>query len=557
MRLIRARRSRRRSGLRFQRPPRASTALLALVASLTVAAPTGCSDEQERRGGEITIAESAQPDFLDPARSYTLNGWEPMWLVYTPLLTYRRAEGRAGTELIPGLAESLPRISPDARTYRLRLRQGVEYSDGTPVRASDFEHTIKRVLNGTSAGSHFFLGIKGGSEYVDRGRPEADITGILADDRSGDIRIELVAPDGTFAYALATTFAGLVPGDTPFKNLTRAPPPGVGPYRISRSEPNREFVLVRNRGFDLPGIPQGSVNRITVKIVTNPERQAQDVIRGRLDYMQDPPPASLLPEIRSEHQDRYREYESSETIFFFLNTRVEPFDNRDVRRAVNHALDRRGFTRIFGGLVEPTCNFLPRHVPGYRKLAPCPWPEQDTETAKRLVARAGANGAEVQIWGPSQQPGPAITSYYADALRTIGLDPKEKLVDFAVYPQLIGNEKTQAQTGFIGFGADFPHPYSYLHQFSGAAITPTANINVGNVDDPRLTAGIERLKRAPDVEAVAGRWAELERRLIEQAYVAVLGHGKRSTFLSPRMNFEDCSRVHPVYQNDYSSFCLE
>ena len=59
-------------------------------------------------GGSITIAESAQPDALDPAMGNTLNGWETMWLVYTPLLTYRHAEGQSGTELIPGLAEELP-----------------------------------------------------------------------------------------------------------------------------------------------------------------------------------------------------------------------------------------------------------------------------------------------------------------------------------------------------------------------------------------------------------------------------------------------------------------
>src|SRR2546423_13124779 len=201
--------------------------LLAKLVAL-VALGLGCADAR-RTGGSITIAQSAQPDFLDPALSNTLNGWEPMWLVYTPLLTYRRAEGRAGTQLIPGLVEELPRISRDGKTYRLRLRAGLRYSNHRSVRASDFERTLQRVLNLESGGTQFFQGIVGADEYMKGGRPEADIAGIVADDRTRDIRIRLVAPDGTFSNALATNYAGLVPGNTPFRNLTKSPPPGVGP----------------------------------------------------------------------------------------------------------------------------------------------------------------------------------------------------------------------------------------------------------------------------------------------------------------------------------------
>ena len=85
-----------------------------------------------------------------PTRSTAI---EPLWLVYTPLLTYPHVEGEAGAELIPGLAEDLPEISEDGTTYTLTLRDGLKFSDGTDVKASDFEHTIKRVLNLESGGS--------------------------------------------------------------------------------------------------------------------------------------------------------------------------------------------------------------------------------------------------------------------------------------------------------------------------------------------------------------------------------------------------------------------
>src|SRR5205085_6458402 len=151
--------------------------------------------------------------------------------VYTPLLTYRHASGHAGTELVPGLAESLPQVSRDGRTYWLKLRAGLRYSDGEPVRASDFEHAIERVLALASPGTSFFLGIDGAQQYVGRKRHGGRLRGITTDDRTRAIAIRLTQPDGTFPNVLAMVFAAPVPRSTPFSNRTASPPPGVGPYR--------------------------------------------------------------------------------------------------------------------------------------------------------------------------------------------------------------------------------------------------------------------------------------------------------------------------------------
>jgi peptide/nickel transport system substrate-binding protein len=531
----------------------------AVLAALPVWGLAACGDD-EPEGGSITIAETARPDFLDPALSYTLNGWEPMWLVYTPLLTYRHAEGEAGSELIPGLARELPEISADGRTYKLRLRDGIEFSDGKPVRASDFEHTIKRVLNLESPGSSFFLGIVGANEYAERNGPEGDISGIETDDAGGTVTIRLLQPDALFSDALASIFAGVVPSTAAFENLSKDPPPGVGAYVIARNTPNREFVLRRNRNFEIEGIPSGKVDRITVRIITSLDRQAQDVIRGRLDYMQDPPPPDMLRTIRREHSDRFREFVTAGTSYFFLNSETPPFDQLAVRQAVNHALDQSALRRIHGGLLASTCNFLPPSIPGHAPLDPCPYGEPvgepDLERARELVREAGATGKEVKVWSAKQDPGPQIAAYYADALEAIGLKSSVQLLDFAVYPQIVGNRKTGAQTGFMSWTGEFPHPYSYLRQFESSAITDEHNVNIGNVRDPYLDRRIEELSAGPAAEA-QDDWAELDRRVIERAHVAVWGHPIRTTFMSERMDFDGCSIVHPVYGNDYSSFCLK
>jgi peptide/nickel transport system substrate-binding protein len=553
----------------------ARSSVLAMLAALLLAL-AGCGDDDDdgasgsgsgsgTQGGSITISQSAQPDYLDPAMSYTLSSWEPMWLVYTPPLTYKRAEGEEGAQLIPGVARELPEISPDGRTYELTLRDGLTYSDGTPAKASDFEHTIKRVLNLESGGSVHFLGIEGAEKYVEEGKADADIPGIETDDRTGRITISLTEPDGTFSNILATNFSGVVPADTPCEILTREPPPGIGPYKITESVPNRRFVLEKNDRFEIPGIPNGNLDKITTVIVKSRLRQAQDVISGALDFMQDPPPPDLKPEVQAEYSDRYEEHTRSTTYYVFMNVRMPPFDKSEVRAAVNYAIDKPALARLFAGELAPGCSLLPPGVPGYDRsldVEDCPWgnPTEppDLEKARQMISNAGAEGAEVTVFGESQDPYDKAAEAYADMLNKIGLDATPKIIDTAVYYQTIGSAKTGAQTGLTGWIQDFPHPKNFLFLVDGKSIQPSNSVNPGNVDDPEITAGIAELTKEPELTGeVAASWGDLNRQTVEQAWIAPYGHAEGATFMSERMDFENCSLFHPVYNNDYSSFCLK
>jgi peptide/nickel transport system substrate-binding protein len=545
---------------------RSSLTALALALAATVAAGCGSSSEGDqassgKQGGSITIAQGSQPDSLDPALAYTSNSWEPLWLVYTPPLTYRRAEGREGAELIPGAAEALPEISSDGKTYSFAIRKGLKYSDGTPVKASDFEHAVKRVLNMESGGTYLFEGIDGATEYIEAGNADGDIAGIEADDKTGEVTVKLTAPDGSFSNVLATTFAGLVPGDTPFENMTKDPPPGVGPYEIVKSIPNREFTMQQVKGFDIPDIPKGNVETITTEIVKSPARQAQDVIAGKLDYMQDAPPTDLTAEIKARYSDRYKQWPTLSSYYFFLNQQLPPFDDKKVREAVNMAIDSTAIARLFGGRLKPTCNLIPPGIPGNEERDPCPFGDPDgpgdLDKAKQLVDEAGAKGEQVTVYANSDTNRPQIGEYYTGLLNDIGLDAKLRVIDGAVYFNTIGNAKTKAQTGLANWFADFPHPGTFLQQIDGNSIQPTNNPNPGNVDDPEINEQTAALMKETDLPAVADRWAALDQRAVDESYIAPYGSEELTTFLSDRMDFENCSIVHPLYGNDYSSFCLK
>ena len=544
---------------------------LALLVVLSMFVMAACGDDDDggdggggggeaRQGGSITISQTSQPDYLDPALGYTVNSWEALWLAYTPPVTYKRAEGTEGTELIPGVAEELPEVSEDGKTVTFTMRKGLKFSDGRPLKASDFEHTIKRVLNLESGASAFYLVIEGAQEYVDAGKPEGDISGIETNDETGKVTLELTTADGTILNILAMTFAGVVPGDTPFKNLSADPPPGIGPYRFTRSVPNREFVMEKDPNFNIPGIPKGNVDTITTRIVTSAERQTQDVISGELDFMQDPPPADLLPQVKGEYSDRYEEQVAIDTYYFFMNSQLPPFDKKEVRQAVNFATDSQALSRLFGGRLAPGCNFLPPDMAGYEKIDPCPYGDPaepaDLERARQLITDAGVEGESVEVYTNNDENRPEIGQYLADMLNKIGLEANLKVLDAGVYFATIGNERTRPQIGFANLYQDFPHPANFLFLIDGDTNQPTNNQNFGRVDDPELNKLIDEVEAAP-AEGATEQAAEADRRAVEEAYVAPYGSETVSTFMSERMDFENCSMFHPVFMNDYSSFCLK
>ncbi len=521
----------------------AAVASLCLILGACAGDGDGGPGGDARKGGSITVGATVEPDSLDPAVARSPQARQALWLVYTSPLMYRRAGGKSGAELIPALAEALPEISEDGTTYTFRIREGLRYSNRRPVRASDFEHTIKRVLR-LKAGSSFYTGIDGAEEYMRGSAKTADIAGIEADDRRREVTVRLTERDTTFLHKLAIGFAGMVPVGTPFTDLTRDPPPGVGPYAIGRVTPGRGFVMTQTRGFRLEDVPEGNVQRITTRLVRDEAVQTRRVIQGRLDYMQGSPPVARLAEIRSKYKDRYSEHATLTTLWFFLNERTPPFDNRKVRRAVNFALDKQALMRLSAGRLKPTCNFLPRGIPGFSRIDPCPYGDPnlngDPERARQLIEDSGEKGKPVTVVTDGDPDHRRVARYYSGLLDKIGLKAKVRRVG-----RLRGARRGRAQTGLAAYAPAFPHAAPFMERLDG------------DVLEPKVEEKIEELAGEPDPESAADGYAEVDRTIVENAYLAPYGVERQSTFLSERMDAENCARFHPVYGADYSSFCLK
>jgi len=545
---------------------RAKLVLFALALCTIAIVIVGCGGGGGgKKGGSINIG-TLGPDSYDPVEFQTLQAESALHLVYTPLLAYRDSTGPSSADLVPGLAESVPTPTNGGKTYTLKLRSGLHYSDGEPVKASDFLNTMKRLFVLAGPFSPFYGGIVGSDKVKKMSDP---FKGIVTNDSTGQITINLTAPDSRLLYALAEPAAAPTPASkSPGKNLTGNPPPGDGPYTIkivSPSPTNGKFILTKNPKFDVPGIAKGNIDTINGLVSTDVNQMAENVINGKLDYMTEDPTGDLLPTVEAKYPDRFRlDPNPPNTYYFFMNVTIPPFNKLAARQAVNYAIDSRALQRIFGGRLKPTCNFLPPAMVGYQPNTPCPWGDPngpgDLAKATALVKSAGLAGSPVTVWTNNKDPRPAIAEYLRSTLNQIGFKATTKTLNQKVYFAAVGDPKTKAQIGFTDWFQDFPHPADFIASLlTGAALKSTPTFNEGLVNDPQVNATVNTLLKSPP-KAVASQWAALDKLVNSpaKAYVAVYGNEEASTFMSSRMNFSKCvGGPHLVYRNDWSLFCLK
>jgi len=554
--------------------------LVALALSVTVAACGGDDDDGgstsaqttaggggggetsgARQGGTATVLMGTAPDYLDPHLAYTTQAVEAHWISYTGLLTYRHEEGEAGTQLIPGLADDLPRISRDGRTYDFTIRRGLRYSDGREVRATDFPYSVERMVRIPWGGRSFVTNYVVGAQEFDEGTAER-ISGITANDATGRITIRLREAYGAFSNVLAFPALAFVPRGTPIRNLSADPPPGVGPYMLTDVVPNRSFTVRRNplfADFRIPDIPLGNLDAINVRIVSNTNSEAQQVLNNQADIFDpgDTLPPALLPQIECQARDRFARKPVPSTFYFFLNTTKPPFDNEKARQAVNMALDRDALVRLSSGFFEPSCFFIPEGIVGHPD-SECPYgDEPDIEGARRLIREAGLEGTRIVVWGQERSPRKEYVDYYTDMLNRIGFDAEERIIADTVYFPTIGNERTNPQTGFANWLQDFPNPSDFYLLLDARSIQPTNNQNFSKVDDPFIQRELLELNAVPatELDTVADRWRALDEYTAERAYNAVFGSISVPKFFSERLNFD--SVFHPLYFNDWSTLSLK
>jgi peptide/nickel transport system substrate-binding protein len=513
-------------------------------------------------GGAINVTMTSFPDYLDPQLSYTLEGWEVLYPTYTPLLTYKHEAGDPGTEVVPGLAEAMPQLSNGDKTYTLTLRKGMKYSDGSPIKASDFPYAIQRLFDLDSGGSVFYEDIVGAKDYAS-GKAKT-ISGITADDATGKITINLSQPNGTFPQILALMFAAPVPQSTPLdEDQTKNPPPSSGPFMITSATPPRTLTMERNPQFKTiqaagaDEVADAQVDKITVTQNKSNSAQVTGVEQNNIDFMVDPPDADRLPEVKAKYSDRFRLEDSINTYYFWMNTQQPPFNDLKVRQAINYAVDPEAMNRIFGGRMHPTQQILPPGMPGYQEYKLYPGP--DMEKAKALLAEANPTDKDITVWTDDEPDRKRIGEYYQDLLKQLGFNATLKVISGDTYFTTIGNEKTpDLDTGFADWFQDFPHPDDFFRPLlNGESDLPTNSNNFSSVHIPENDAKMDELLKSLVTDpGIEDQYAALDKAYMEQAVWAPYGNEEFTTFVSDRMDF-DTVYHHLLFNEDYTSFKLK
>jgi peptide/nickel transport system substrate-binding protein len=501
------------------------------------------------RGGALRIVSQDIPT-PDPNGSGG-PGLELASLIYDGLVGYRHIGGIAGTQQVADLATAIPTPSDGGLTYTFKLRSGIVYSDGTPLKASHFVFGIERAFQVRdptfgNIGGNFLGGIEGADTCMPAPVERCDLSaGVVADDAAGTVTIHLSKPDPDFLYKLGLPFSTpLVPGTVPDNELASEPFPTLGPYRLASASAT-ELRFDRNpifQSWDPQIRPDGFATEVVWTGGVDPDQQVAMVESGQADYMFQQIPAAAFDRLETQFTAQLHLAPASVT-YFFMNTQKAPFDDADVRRAVNMAIDRDAMVELRGGpeVVVPTCQVLPPNFPGYQPYCPYTvdpapdgrgrWLGPDLDEARRLIADSGLAHTPIVV-GPTSPRLIPLGHYMVGLLKRMGFsrvtehvetDPEDVFSAIFAPPGI--------QMGAFEVIQDYPGPDTYF-----AGVTCDKADGLTNYCNPALDEAVAnaRALQLTDPPAAVQAWAAVDRMVTDLAlFVPVVNEG--SDFVSARV----------------------
>jgi peptide/nickel transport system substrate-binding protein len=534
--------------------------VLAACGSSKSSSSASTSGATKSKSGTATLVIGTAPQSLDPSLDFTTQGAEVHWLTHLGPYTFAHASGSAGYQVIPAVATALPKISDGGKTYTFTIRKGLTYSNGAPVKASDFPFSVQRAIKlGWSAAGFYTSTVVGAKEYS-KGSAKT-ISGMTADDATGKVTVHLLSSYGAFLDVIAQP-GFFMPATTPMKQLSANPPPGFGPYTIKNVVPNVSYDIDINPKYAsqaIPGIPVGHMN-VHVKIESNTTTEASDVLNSNADVFDwgDTIPPALVQQVQGQHS-RFKSLETGKTFYWFLNTTEKPFSNQLAREAVATAVDRPALERLGSGSLTPGCFLLPPGMVGHPTGA-CPYGNSPNITAaKKLVQQSGMAGQPVTVWAQNRQPRLEWAENFLSTLNSIGFKASLKTIADADYFSTIETLKNHPQAGFADWQQDFPNPTDfYQNTVDANSIAPTGNPNYGEVNDPFIQSQLKTLYAVPlsQLSSAQSKWQALDEYVAKKAYVVPYGYLATPQFTSTRIDFAKIVFT-PLYGNDFSSLQLK
>ena len=528
--------------------------LLAACSGVQPAAPSTESpggDMTPQKGGSMIIAYKDDLATLDPAIGYDWTNWPAIKMVFDGLLDYD-----SGTQLMPRIAEAMPTVSEDGTVYTFKLRQGVKFHNGRELTADDVVYTITRVLdpNTGSPGAGFYVGIKGAQEFIDGSA--TTVEGIQALD-ANTVEFTLSAPDVTFLNKMALNFSFIVPKEAveeAGENFGHAPI-GTGPFILKEWKSGESLTFERNPDYFYEGLPY--LDSVIIQVGVAPDVALLRLEKGEIHMMGDPPPGADWTRIANDPAwaNRIEKQPQVNTTYIAINTTMPPFDQLEVRQALNHAIDKQRIVQLLNGRATIANQILPPLMPGHDPNYT--GYEYDPEKAKALLSEAGfPDGFETSIECISVDPQPKICESFQQDLAKVGI---KLTINALAAPNVIedaGNGKTPlVWSGGLAWTQDYPDPDDFYAPILGCDSNVPGGWNWARYCNEELHAQSIELLAMTDQAARIEAYKPFFKTLMDDAVWVPVINGEYDVAHSEKLHGQP-TLIHPEHLFIYETMWM-
>jgi peptide/nickel transport system substrate-binding protein len=489
-------------------------------------------------GGTLRYAISEDWDSVDPGDTYYALSWNLLRLYGRTLTMFNPVPGPGSADVVPDLAEDLGEASDGGRTWTYTLKEGLTYEDGTPITSQDIKYAVMRsipkdvLVNGpTYFGDYLAIEEDFESPFDN---PDTDTAAIeTPDDRT--IVFHLKEPFGGFDF-----FAQL-PATVP---VPQAADTGInykehvvssGPYMFEEYNEGVGFTLVRNPNWDpatdpnRPALP----DRIEVTLGVNQDDLDNRIISGDLDVdlagngIQ---AAARTRVINDEALLARADNPGSPRLWYTsINPQVAPLDNIECRKAILFAADRTDYQTAYGGEYggDLATNMLPPQIPGYEAfdLYPSDGNTGDLDAAQAALDACGQpDGFQTKMAYRSDRPAEQQTAEALQQslarvgieLELVGYPTSDYFSTYAGNPEFRNSEGLGMMTN--GWQGDWNDGFGFFSQIVDSRTIRPGSSNL-SVYIPEVDAMLDEAVAQTDLEAQQAIWAQIDRRVMEEAVI--------------------------------------
>jgi peptide/nickel transport system substrate-binding protein len=538
----------------------------AMLAAAGVASPGSVHKTQgsvAKKGGILKASLFAGIENIDPQRSYYVPEWQYEWLTARPLLNFAHATGARGYRLLNEGAQSYT-VSRNGKVYTFHIRHGMRFSNGSPVTAANYKHTLIRVLNpnvGSPLASFLTdpasVNIVGALKYNTSGK--GGVSGITTKGKYTLI-IKLVQPNALLPTLMALPPTGAEPLNLPLKPITNPHSlPSAGAYYVAGYTPDRTIKIRTNKFYKPAGAAPYPHNLAGFDYTIGIQQDQALLLtkKGQLDWPADGLPASAWGPLFQQYglHGRARVFSTSVSDYVTMNTSKGVFANTNARKAVEYGINRNSLVKIRGPKAGfPQCSLLTPAIPGYKKCTVYPLRQADIAKARSL---AKGHTGHINYWYTASTLGTLIERLGASQLNSIGFNNIDTKPFQSGLFTALGKKGNDYDFAIVGWSADFPDPYDYINKLlSGETIQDVQNNNTAYFNNPTANKLMNQAAKLRGAKRYAA-YGNLDTKIMKTwAPIAGIDNRNDREFFSSRVDTRSIVQS-PIYEIDLGKMALK